>query len=157
MCANCLDKNNLSSQKYFEKIKSNDPKRYAEILANRSVQQCERRKQRVAQGVCTLCGKRPAKSGRKSCELCLYKERIRRRANYIEHGQDPLPRHERPAYGLCYICLEPVKNGYRLCEKCYTKRVRNMPTSSTKNHIWRKANQIIGVRNEQPYEFAKVR
>jgi len=147
-CVNCLDENNYSSLTYIERMKSNDPERYAELIVTKTDRRREMRKQREHQGLCTLCGKREAKSGRKSCETCLYKAKVRRRANYIKNGRDyTIPRHERPAYGQCYICGEHVKQGKSVCEMCHERMKRNIPEPPTAYHIWRKANRLIGVRN----------
>ena len=80
----------------------------------------ERYYKRKENGICTECG-RKAEKGFAKCLRCLIKDRNR-------HKSDDVPRHERGAYGLCYICgkeLNGQKNvdgkDSKLCKSCYQK------------------------------------
>ena len=84
-------------------------------------------------GKCRYCHKRPAEQGYKSCEYC----RARRRRNKQKDGID---RMERPSYGLCHMCKEPVMDGKRLCRKHYERAIANLPKAKTPqaDHWWQK-------------------
>jgi len=74
---------------------------------------------RRAEGVCVVCGKRPVKAGRQSCELCLLKKSMRRASKCSE-----IPRHERPAYGMCYICGDALFEDHKVCERHYVQYLK---------------------------------
>lgn len=65
----------------------------------------------VEQGICYRCRKRKADFGYKTCGICRTKLReYRREKDY---------KCRRNEQGLCYYCNEPVKQGYKICEKHY--------------------------------------
>ena len=66
---------------------------------------------RIEQGICTRCGKREPDNGFKTCGICRAKTRKRK-----EKKPD---RRERHKIGLCYFCDNPIKDGYKVCEKHY--------------------------------------
>lgn len=37
-----------------------------------------------------------------------------------------IQRSERPAYGMCYICGSPVKDGEKLCRECSVRATDNL-------------------------------
>ncbi len=76
---------------------------------------------RKDQGVCTRCGKRKADSRHKTCEMCRAKLREYKR---IKYGTGS--RFERVEHGLCYFCGNPVKKGYKVCEKHYQINLQNL-------------------------------
>ena len=84
-----------------------------------------------ANGICIWCRKRKATPGYKSCAFCRPKHNKKRK--YDIHPA------ERPSYGLCYRCGEPVVPGKRLCKKHYDMclAVLKKPTN-TENHVWNK-------------------
>lgn len=65
-------------------------------------------------GLCTRCGKRKATEGRTTCGVCRERDNAARR---IRVGTSD--RSEHVAKGLCYFCDNPVKPGYKVCEKHY--------------------------------------
>ena len=73
---------------------------------------------RKAQGICVYCGRRPAKPGVITCIYCQIKKN---RLAAERRKRDGLSRHEWPDYGMCFICGNPVQEGYRLCEIHLTK------------------------------------
>lgn len=66
-----------------------------------------------AKGLCTRCGKRKTNSS--MCGICankMYTARAKRKQNKI-------PQSERYLHGLCHWCDNPIKKGYKVCEKHY--------------------------------------
>lgn len=78
---------------------------------------------RKEQGICVRCGKRKPKNGYSTCEICQQKDRERKR---IMYGYGTHDRHERLKYGLCYFCDNPVKDGYKVCEKHYQMNLQKL-------------------------------
>lgn len=71
-------------------------------------------KKLAEQAICVRCGKRKAESGYKTCGICRAQLRNYRRIKYWKPK-----RSERYEQGLCYFCDEPIKVGYKVCEKHY--------------------------------------
>lgn len=80
------------------------------------------------QGICTRCGKRNADYGYKTCGICRAKDRKRKRAKY---GKPE--RSERYKQGLCYFCDNPVKEGYKVCEKHYQMNIEKANSNKAKD------------------------
>ena len=74
----------------------------------------------IERGICTRCRKRKADYGYKTCGIC--REKIRN-YNRIKYGKPD--RSERYKQGLCYFCDNPIKDGYKVCEKHYQMNVEN--------------------------------
>jgi NMD protein affecting ribosome stability and mRNA decay len=73
-----------------------------------------RRAKRKAAGVCMVCGRYPADTGMVICQYC----RAKRKAKYLEKRTEThIMRELRIEFGLCYTCGEPIKEGFKLCEK----------------------------------------
>lgn len=77
-------------------------------------------KKRIEKGMCTRCGKRKSDYGYKTCGICRSKSREYKR---IKYGKPD--RSERYKQGLCYFCDNPIKDGYKVCEKHYQINVKN--------------------------------
>lgn len=126
----------------------------------------ERRKRlRIARsymGVCTECGKEDERTiaGNKMCCDCIIKFR---KKNGYNMDKPLIPqkkevygfkRSERVAYGLCYICGKPQKEGFKLCPECYdihSKRLvkaRAIAHKRRKEHPWRQQNDLQKAKNE---------
>ncbi len=75
---------------------------------------------RKEKGICTRCGKRKPDNGFLTCGICRKKGRDYR---YTKEGKPG--RMERVINGLCYFCGNPVKKGYKVCEKHYRMCVKN--------------------------------
>ena len=73
---------------------------------------------RISEGICTRCGKRKADSGYKTCRMCRVKTKNYKRIKYGKPN-----RSERCKQGLCYFCDNPIKSGYKVCEKHYQMNV----------------------------------
>lgn len=98
--------------------------------------QHDRKERLKAVGICIKCGKRKAESGKTRCQQCNVAERARARVyrgNYI-------PRHERPAYGMCNCCGTKIESG-KICASCRERNIKNLPESNP-NEFWRKDEEI---------------
>lgn len=88
-CAACAQKRKEQRQALRE----------AGVIKPKTDQQRQRERERVAQlkeewkaaGLCVNCGKRPAMEGHVHCEVCIMRDRQRRR---VAHGLPPLPGSE---------------------------------------------------------------
>ena len=74
----------------------------------------------IERGICTRCRKRKADYGYKTCGICRDKGRKYKRVKYGKPD-----RSERYKQGLCYFCDNPIKDGYKVCEKHYQMNVEN--------------------------------
>lgn len=81
--------------------------------------------ERKAQGICTRCGKRKSEYGYLMCGICREKDRNRKR---IAYGKPD--RRERYLSGLCFFCDNPIKDGYKVCEKHYQMNVEKARSSN---------------------------
>ena len=81
----------------------------------------------IQKGICTRCRKRKVDYGYKTCGVC--REKIR---NYkrIKYGKPD--RSERYKQGLCYFCDNPIKDGYKVCEKHYQMNVEKSLSQKAK-------------------------
>ena len=86
-------------------LKARDAKRYNKYHAKWSKNTYYSRKEK---GLCTRCGKYPAKKGQLRCEYCIIKDSATRQIREYQ-----LSRFER---GLCRWCDNPVEPGYKVCE-----------------------------------------
>lgn len=109
LCADCWEKNNIRSRKYYEK---NKEKHKAQMRENGRKLYKERREK----GLCTKCGKK-AITGKSLCLNCYAKKRRRKDKRW----KNDIPRSERPAYGMCYICAKPLNKFEKICDECHEK------------------------------------
>lgn len=114
-CPECRAKNtearkkrmdNCDKGEIYEKARTSRKKRYEELKAN---------------GICPMCGKRKPEKGLITCGICLAKSRDRRREKRGTFGRDKS--YER---GICYFCDNPVKPGYKVCEKHYEMNIKKL-------------------------------
>ena len=128
-CWECLEKHRLGNKR-----RRQDPEyRKIEIA-----KQTEKYNQLKAEGICPYCRKRPAKKDRVYCEYCAPK------VNTRKHGAGYIPRSERPGFGMCYYCGEPVLEGKKICEKHYKQIIyagQCKKKADNSNHIWRTLNK----------------
>ena len=75
---------------------------------------------RKGAGICIRCGKRSATKGETMCAICRNRNNATRRIREWSPG-----REEHMKKGLCYFCNNPVKTGYKVCEKHYELNVKN--------------------------------
>ena len=81
----------------------------------------------IQKGICTRCRKRKADYGYKTCGICREKGRKYKRVKYGKPD-----RSERRKQGLCYFCDNPVKDGYKVCEKHYKMNVEKSLSQKSK-------------------------
>ena len=81
----------------------------------------------IQKGICTRCRKRKADYGYKTCGICREKGRRYKRVKYGKPD-----RSERYIQGLCYFCDNPIKDGYKVCEKHYNMNVEKSLSQKAK-------------------------
>ena len=81
----------------------------------------------IERGICTRCRKRKADYGYKTCGICRDKGRKYKRVKYGKPD-----RSERYKQGLCYFCDNPIKDGYKVCEKHYQMNVEKSLSQKAK-------------------------
>lgn len=113
-CAECLEKLRLNAIKYQTKEKTK------EYTAKRAPLLKQRYEQHKKDGVCTVCGKRPAKRGL-VCQECWLRRRNRREEKKTGGYRRGEHFTERVKKGVCMYCEAPVVAGYCFCEKCLPK------------------------------------
>ena len=91
---------------YPEKVKAENERYRESHLRNKKA----RNAKRIAAGICTQCGKRPAAEGRTLCEVCIAKNRKTAYRYFAETR-----RKGYAELGLCKICGKPVVEGYAFC------------------------------------------
>lgn len=121
-CPDCLEK-----QREFKKS-------HRDYINQKQRIDYVKRKAKRDESKCIYCQKRPPEPGYKSCEYC----RAERRKKYNARMAGRLTPMERPRYGLCYYCGEPVIDGKKVCQKHYDMSVSNLKRASNQNHWWRK-------------------
>ena len=145
-CDECAGRKSAKKAARYWQMK-NDAKAYRRYLDSQN----ERRRARVFRwseaGLCTYCGKRPSAEGFKSCIDC----RIANRRKYeLNARKKTVARAERGAYGICYTCGKPNKEGQNVCEDCYA-RLAEMRAKANANptpgmlkqrEYWRRDNAI---------------
>ena len=109
ICPECRAKSVNNSLKNREKDEYNVYQR------NWSKSTYQKRKE---SGICTRCGKRKATQGLTTCAMCRARDNETRR---IRKGFSD--RSDRSKIGLCYFCDNPVKKGYKVCEKHYQMNI----------------------------------
>lgn len=82
---------------------------------------------RIELGICTRCGKRKPDNGYKTCGLCRDKDRKRKEKN------NKPDRRERYKNGLCYFCDNPIKDGYKVCERHYQMNIEKLKNPAVEN------------------------
>lgn len=53
-----------------------------------------------------------------------------------------MERSERPNYGFCYTCGNPLDRDGRVCKKCAEMMKKNLPADRD-NEAWRNDNNLI--------------
>ena len=92
LCEICAGKRNAASRARDARLRAagkprRDPARALACERERTRRQTA---ERLALGVCTRCGKRPAAPERKNCEPCIEKRRAADRARYAAASADPI-------------------------------------------------------------------
>lgn len=124
-CPDCKDKGKISSKAYYEAHKE-EMDQYKKDYYKRTYAE------RLQAGVCTVCGKRPPKTGCKRCERCLARGRYNRRQRIIRKGS--VPRDIITDIGICYFCCKnPQIPGKKICNDCLDKMIEGR-LHETRNH-----------------------
>lgn len=91
--------------------------------------------------LCRSCRKRKVAEDHTYCSICLVKKRERGRI-YRQKKKAGICRSERPNYGLCYTCGEPLDREGRICARCAEIMKNNLPDQRN-NLAWRNDNKLI--------------
>ena len=137
-CPECLEKAANDNAKYrsLERERSYYPRRKA------------KREERIAAGLCTVCGK-PATCGQ-LCLRCYTKKKWRREKEKQQRLQRGDPRRERIKNGMCWFCEMPAIAGMKVCERHYAEiNKRFHGKRGGENHPWTIAEtaRIEAIRN----------
>ncbi|MDE0255775.1 MAG: hypothetical protein OYG32_13360, partial [Rhodospirillaceae bacterium] len=145
LCAPCNEKRNAASRRRDARLRAaGKPRRNPDDA--KAYERARRRREhaaRKAEGICTRCGKAPARPERTTCEPCAEQHRARDRARHERAkvggvpygGRDPEARRRagrkrsrrrseaRKEAGLCIRCGHvPPAQGRALCEPCRENR-----------------------------------
>lgn len=170
MCAECAEKQRVyreDTRKFFKSIGIcprcgknklfGDEKTCPECLAyayavnnkskaNRNFNSKEWYKKDIAmlksQGLCRSCRKEKIAIGHTYCPSCLIKHRERAAKYKNKKDKSGLDRSERPNYGLCYFCGNPIDRDGRTCKKCAEIVKKNLPKTGG-NSLWKEQNKLI--------------
>ena len=113
LCLECQEKSRIKNRRALEKMTEQEKQERYRRNNERYRRVYAERKQK---GVCVKCGKRKSVAGRTLCIDCLVKSRRRKDRRY----NNEIERNERPEYGLCYVCAQPVcEESASLCRKHY--------------------------------------
>ena len=120
----CLE---CGASKYAETMKSRE--RLGKEHYNKVHREWSKRThhEMIQKGICTRCRKRKADYGYKTCGICREKGRKYKRLKYGKPD-----RSERYKHGLCYFCDNPIKDGYKVCEKHYQMNVEKSLSQKAK-------------------------
>lgn len=109
-CPECKAQNTIGAQKRRDK----DRKAYnAQMAEYHKSEYAEKKKQ----GICPRCGKKKTNGSYVWCKTCRYKTSQKRNERKARTEAPKISRNERYKLGLCYFCDNPVKPGYKCCEK----------------------------------------
>lgn len=116
LCLECKEKIYSRKKNYYIRNKKEINQKQKKYFKNLYYQRKEK-------GICTKCGKR--KMCKNSTTLCLdcYVKSKRRKD---KRWNNDIPRSERVAYGLCYICGSKRKEHNTLCDNCYSRSKNKM-------------------------------
>ena len=145
LCAPCNEKRNAASRARDARLRAENKPRRDPERAKLYGRERDRRlhAERKAAGICTRCGRTPARPERTTCEPCAELHRARDRARHARAktrgipygGRDPEARRRdgrergrrrsqaRRAAGLCVRCGHvPPEEGRSMCEPCRDDR-----------------------------------
>lgn len=112
LCLDCLIRMREQSKAYWQK-------HHEELLPKKELRNKARREGLYSKGLCVQCGKREHVPGRKRCQSCLNKAKIRSRKQYAREVSNGIhiPVQIRKEIGMCIRCNEQAVDGYCLCQK----------------------------------------
>lgn len=112
LCLDCLIRMREQSKTYWQKHRE-------ELLPKKALRNKARREYLYSKGLCVQCGKREHRPGKKRCQSCLNKAKIRSKKQYardVSRGIH-IPCQVRKEIGICLRCSEQAVDGYCLCQK----------------------------------------
>ena len=124
-CLECKNKGYEIAMKSREKLGTDH---YNQVHREWAKKEHQRR---IEAGICTRCGKRKSDAGMKTCGICRSKSNEKRRIK----SPEKMKQSDRYLIGLCYFCDNPVKSGYKVCEKHYQMNMDNLNSSKCKEAI----------------------
>ena len=128
---------------YAEKIRAKHAIKTAGSKEAYNKQVYQKARQRYdEQNLCVMCKIRQRAEGHIHCEECLEKRRIKGREIRKQQEKVGITRSERPAYGLCYRCGNPLDRDGKLCVKCATKAVSCLPKFRNTD-VWKRNNNLL--------------
>ncbi|MCM1221385.1 MAG: hypothetical protein NC548_43590 [Lachnospiraceae bacterium] len=144
-----------SSQYSVERYHRKTPEQLEHYKEYQKEYQHMRRQKLLAEGVCTRCGKRPARAGYKSCKICSAEDCKKHKEKRLEKGI--MPRFIMGKGEYCYFCGKSGCNGEKVCPECRERLTANLPHNKpSNNHIWRKETsamcEIFKKKKEKKYE-----
>ena len=145
LCEPCLEKRRAADRARSARLRAEGKPRRDPVQAKRYERERSRRQhaERKAAGICTKCGRAPARPERTLCEPCAEQHRARDRTRHAQAkaqgipygGRDPEARRRagrkrsrrrsetRRAAGLCIRCGNvPPEEGRAMCEPCREDR-----------------------------------
>ena len=146
-CQKCAEEGADRKAERYAAMKENEK---AEYTARNVLSFRKRRQARREAGICLDCGKRRVREGCVRCTECLIARRRKNRKSGI-------PRSARPEYGMCYICGEPVKTGFKVCQKHYDHMVKmataniDSPAQQEARMYWKRLNKVVFRRRQSPH------
>lgn len=111
-CLDCLIR--MREQKKAYRQKHHEEQLHKQLLRNKA-----RTEALYSKGLCVQCGKREHLPGKKHCQRCLNKAKIRSKKRYareVSKGMH-IPIQIRKEIGMCLRCNEQAVVGYCLCPK----------------------------------------
>ena len=158
LCPKCGKNKLFGSEKtcpeclaYAEKINAKHAIKTAGSKEAYNKQVYQKARQRYdEQNLCVMCKIRQRAEGHIHCEECLEIRRIKGREIRKRQEKVNITRSERPAYGLCYRCGNPLDRDGKLCVKCATKAVSCLPKFRNTD-AWKTNNNILfrGKQNDK--------
>lgn len=139
LCLDCLIRMRERSKDYWQKHSE-------ELLPKKELRNKARREELYSKGLCVQCGKRKHVPGRKRCQSCLNKARIRSRKQYARDVSRGIHTsiQIRKEIGMCIRCNEQAVDGYCLCQKHLEamRKIQRMGAETTHQvHEMRKQNE----------------
>lgn len=123
-CPECRAKEQIRRDNYTEEDKDKGYRKYYDKKKEKNKQLI---KERIQKGLCTKCGKRASDLGYKTCGICRYKN-----TNYKREKNKDKQYEKEIKDGVCFFCNEPVKEGYKVCEKHYQLNIKNSRSDKAK-------------------------
>lgn len=132
-CTNCgkQDERTLAGHNYCQECEANRRKPTQAQMEQKNQRVRERTQKRIAEGLCTECGK-PAWNGLHCCMECSMKKRKQKEKKRREDGK--FPKWLWKEMGLCTMCGSSRADKTKafsgdpvlLCETCFSKCVENL-------------------------------